>query len=131
MPLNRYLLAPMVIAASLVSTAASATNIRAFDRAAFQAAQRQNRPIVVFVHAPWCPVCKSQEKTMAKVTANKAYKDLVVFRIDYDTQKDLWKSFGATQQSTLIGFRGNRETSRLAHDTDEAKVTAVLAKTLT
>lgn len=131
MRLSRQLLAPIVLAASLISTAASATDIRPFDRAAFQAAQRQNRPIVVFVHAPWCPVCKSQEKTMDKVTANPAYKDLIVFRIDYDTQKPLWKSFGATQQSTLIGFRGKRETSRLAHDTDEAKVTAVLAKTLT
>ena len=126
-----HLLAPVAIAASFVSTAASATDIRPFDRAAFQAAQRQNRPIVVFVHAPWCPVCKSQEKTMAKVTADPAYKDLVVFRIDYDTQKPLWQSFKATQQSTLIGFHGKRETSRLAHDTNEAKVAAVLAKTLT
>ena len=131
MRLSRHLVAPIVAAASLLPAAANATDIRPFNKAAFQAAQKQNRPVVVFVHAPWCPVCKSQMKTMDKVTASPAYKDLIVFRIDYDTQKDLWKSFGATQQSTLIGFHGKRETGRIAHDTDEAKVTAVLAKTLT
>lgn len=125
-----YLAAPIVVVASLASSAASATDIRPFDRAAFVTAQRQNRPIIVFVHAPWCPVCKQQLKTMDKVTAGAPYKNLIVFRIDYDTQKPLWQSFGATQQSTLIAFHGKRETGRIAHDADEAKVTAVLAKTL-
>ena len=127
----RHLVAPVVLAASLISTAASAADIRPFDRAAFQAAQRQNRPILVWVHAPWCPVCKQQGKTIDKVSANPAYRNLIVFRIDYDTQKPLWRSFGATQQSTLIAFHGKRETARIAHDADEAKVAAVLARTLT
>ena len=126
----RFLGAPVAMVAAFVSTAASATDIRPFDRAAFEAAQAQNRPIIVFVHAPWCPVCKSQMKTMDKVTANPAYKNLVVFRIDYDTQKPLWQSFGATMQSTLIGYHGKRETGRIAHITNAAQVTAVLAKTL-
>jgi thioredoxin 1 len=127
----RYLVAPVVLAAGLVSTTGSAAETRAFDQAAFQAAQRQNRPILIWVHAPWCPVCKQQGKTIDKVSANPAYKNLLVFRINYDTQKPLWQSFGATQQSTLIAFHGKRETARIAHDADEAKVTAVLARTLT
>lgn len=53
-------------------------------------------------------------------------RDMQVFRIDYDTQKPLWRRFGATQQSTLIAFRGRRETGRIAHETDEAKVSAVI-----
>lgn len=127
----RFLAAPIVLAAALVSTAASATDMRPFDQAAFQTAQRQNRPIVVFVHAPWCPVCRQQLKTIDKVSATPAYKNLIVFRIDYDTQKPLWQRFGATQQSTLIAYHGKRETARIAHDADEAKVTAVLSRTLT
>jgi thioredoxin 1 len=51
---------------------------------------------------------------------------LQVFRIDYDTQKPLWQKFGATMQSTLIGFRGKRETGRIAHETNDAKVSAVI-----
>lgn len=105
---------------------AAAPAVRPFDQAAFDAAQKAGKPIVVWVHAPWCPVCRAQEKTIARVTANPAYHDMQVFRIDYDTQKALWKKFGATMQSTVISFRGKRETGRIAHETDDAKVTAVI-----
>ena len=130
MSIARSMIFPLAVAAAMVSTAASATDVRPFDRAAFETAQQQNRPIIVFVHAPWCPVCRSQIKTMDKVTADSEYRNLIVFRIDYDTQRPLWQSFGATQQSTLIGFHGLRETGRIAHESDEAKVTQVLAQTL-
>ena len=109
---------------------ASATEYVPFDQAAFDQAKAQNKPIIVFVHAPWCPVCKAQMKTMDAVTAAPAYKDLVVFRIDFDTQPNLWKPFGATQQSTLIAYHGATETGRIAHDSDPAKVTDILQKTL-
>jgi len=130
MSLARSIFFALVAAAAMISTAASATDVRPFDRAAFETAQKQNRPIIVFVHAPWCPVCRSQIKTMDKVTADPAYRTLIVFRIDYDTQKPLWQSFGVTKQSTLIGFHGTRETGRIAYESDEMKVTRVLAQTL-
>lgn len=131
MTLARHLLAPVALFVALAPAAASATPIRPFSQAAFAAAQKQNRPILIFVHAPWCPVCRSQMKTIDKVTAAPAYKKLVVFRIDFDTQKPVWQRFGATQQSTLIGYHGKRETSRIAHETDAAKVGKVIADTLT
>ena len=56
-------------------------------------------------------------------------RNFIVFRIDYDTQKPLWQSFGVTKQSTLIGFHGTRETGRIAYESDEMKVTRVLAQT--
>ena len=105
---------------------AAAPAVRPFDQAAFTAAQRAGRPILVWVHAPWCPVCREQAKTIARVTADPAYRNMQVFRIDYDTQKPLWQQFGATMQSTVIGFHGRRETGRIAHETDDAKVSAVI-----
>lgn len=110
----------------LVAPASAQVAGRAFDQAAFEAAQKAGRPILVWVHAPWCPVCRQQQKTIARVTAEPAFRDMHVFRIDYDTQKALWRAFGATQQSTLIAFRGRRETGRIAHETDDAKVSAVI-----
>jgi thioredoxin 1 len=109
-----------------VPAVAAALAVRPFDQAAFDAAQKAGKPILVWVHAPWCPVCRKQEKTIARVTADPAYRDMQIFRIDYDTQKSLWAMFGATMQSTVIGFRGKRETARIAHETDDAKVTAVI-----
>ncbi len=115
---------PAIIAAA--PAAAAAPVVRQFDQAAFDAAQRAGKPILVWVHAPWCPVCREQAKTIARVTDAPAYRDMQVFRIDYDTQKTLWKKFGATMQSTVIAFRGRRETARIAHETDEGKVSAVI-----
>ncbi len=114
---------PMMIAAPAV---AAAPAVQPFDQAAFDAAQKAGRPILVWVHAPWCPVCREQAKTIAQVTAQAPFAKMVVFRIDYDTQKPLWQKFGATMQSTLIAFHGKRETARIAHDADAARVAAVI-----
>ncbi|WP_313213434.1 thioredoxin family protein [Stenotrophomonas acidaminiphila] len=109
---------------------APAVAIRAYDQMAFDQAQAANKPILVWVHAPWCPVCREQEKAIKQITADPAYRDLVVLRIDFDTQKPLWQKFGATMQSTLIGFHGKRETGRVAHESDVARVAPVLRSTL-
>ena len=104
--------------------------IRAYDQIAFDQAQAANKPILVWVHAPWCPVCREQEKAIKQITADPAYRDLLVLRIDFDTQKPLWQKFGATMQSTLIGFHGKRETGRVAHESDVARIAPVLRSTL-
>ncbi|OJY80428.1 MAG: hypothetical protein BGP18_16235 [Stenotrophomonas sp. 69-14] len=104
--------------------------IRAYDQMTFDQAQAANQPILVWVHAPWCPVCREQEKAIKQITADPAYRDLLVLRIDFDTQKPLWQKFGATMQSTLIGFHGKRETGRVAHESDVARVAPVLRSTL-
>lgn len=120
------------LAAAFVAVAAPAHagDIRKFDAVEFKSIQASNRPAVIWVHAPWCPVCKAQELTIKKLLATSSYKDMSVLTIDFDTQKELWSSFKATQQSTLIGFHGRRETSRIAHDADPESVTAVFASAL-
>lgn len=115
---------PAIIATAPADAAAPA--IQPFNQTAFDAAQKAGKPILVWVHAPWCPVCREQAKTIASLTAMPAYRDMQVFRIDYDTQKPMWQRFGATMQSTLVAFRGSRETARIAHDADQSKVSAVI-----
>ncbi|GAA0733472.1 hypothetical protein GCM10009106_16150 [Sphingomonas japonica] len=111
---------------AVVAAPASATERVAYSDAAFAAAQRAGRPILVEVHAPWCPVCAAQGRMLDKLTA-KGDRDLIVFRIDYDSQKPLWKKFGAQKQSTMIAFRGAKETGRIAYVSDEASMTRLLA----
>lgn len=120
----------LIATAAAFATPASAGEILAFDKKAFGASQAQNSSVIVFVHAPWCPICKAQEQTIKKLLATPRFKHVTVLKIDFDTQKPLWSKFGVTQQSTLIGFHGRRETSRLAHDANPDKVASVLASTL-
>ena len=53
-----------------------------------------------------------------------------VLAIDFDTQKDVMRSFGATSRSTLIAFKGKTEVGRLVGDTKIAKIKALMAKGL-
>lgn len=129
-PLIRFLAGLLFAVSAVLAAPTSAADYPAFDQAAFEKAQADNKPILVFVHAPWCPVCKAQIKTIDQITADAAYKDLVILRIDYDTQPELWRRFGATMQSTLIAFHGAKERSRIAHIAEPAAVTDVLRQTL-
>ena len=122
----RSMFLSVAVIAAPITIAAPAHAAPTVNQAAFDAAQKAGKPILVWVHAPWCPVCRQQAKTIERVIAEPAYRDMQVFRIDYDTQKPLWQKFGATMQSTLIGFRGKRETGRIAHETNDAKVSAVI-----
>ena len=36
-----------------------------FDAASFQATQAAGKPILIDVFAPWCPVCKAQQRFSA------------------------------------------------------------------
>ena len=57
-------------------------------------------------------------------------KELVSFNIDFDTQKDLLKTFGVQKQSTLIVFKGKQEMGRSTGVTDPQAITALVGKSI-
>lgn len=123
-------IAAAAIAAALLSAPVQAADEwRPYDRAAFTAAQAQNLPILLDVHAWWCPVCASQARTIHRIVATGQHPRLVVFRINYDGQKDVWRSLGVQKQATLIAFHGRRETGRIAFMTDADKIAQLVAST--
>ncbi len=96
--------------------------------AAFAAAQAAGKPILVAVHADWCPTCAKQKPILSKLGADPAMKELMVFVVDFDTQKEITQRFGVRMQSTLIVFRGTAERDRSVGVTDEAALKALLGK---
>lgn len=101
-----------------------------YDDAAFKAAQAAGKPILVQVHADWCPQCAAQRPIIANLIKTDKFKDLVIFNIDFDTQKDLVRKFNAQRQSTLIVFKGANEIERSAGATQAGSITDLLAKAL-
>jgi thioredoxin 1 len=109
---------------TLVLLAMPALAAEAFTKAAFVKAQEIGQPILLHVSAPWCPTCKAQEPTVSLIEKERA--DLKVFRVDFDSQKDVLRELKVTTQSTLIAFDGRTEKARSAGETDPVKIRALV-----
>lgn len=72
---------------------------RAYSPSEFEAARNKKR--VYFFHAAWCPTCRAAEEEFV-ANLNKIPSDVVLFKTDYDTQKELKKRYGITYQHTFV-----------------------------
>lgn len=104
----------VAVSAFVAASAAQAFEAKPYDEAAFKQAQAAGSSILVHVTAPWCPTCKAQHAALDAINNKPGYAKLAVFDVDFDSQKDALKAFKANAQSTLIAFKGNAETGRLA-----------------
>jgi thioredoxin 1 len=127
--LNATIVAAALLVAGLFSPASAGTAVP-FSEEAFKAAQASGSPILVEIHADWCPTCKAQNPILDKLTADPRFKDLKVFRVDFDAMKPVVRQFGAQMQSTLIVFKGSAEKGRSVGDTKQASIAALLDKSL-
>jgi len=126
---RRYILRALALSAGLtLAPAAFAAEKKPFDAKAFAAAQAAGKSILIEVHAPWCPTCKAQAPTLARLSKQPKFKNMIRFNIDFDSQKDLLRKFNVRTQSTLIVFKGKREVGRSTGITDAASIEALLAK---
>ncbi len=80
--------------------------------------------------APWCPTCKAQRPILSNLEADPKFKDLVVLDVDFDSQKDVLRQLGVRVQSTLIAFKGERETARSAGETRPEPIAKLLDSAL-
>jgi thiol:disulfide interchange protein len=126
---------PFVLGLAMLPMLALAVPAYAFEpkpysAAALAAAQATGKPILVEVHADWCPTCRAQTATLGKLAADARFKDFVVLRVDFDSQKDDVRKLNARSQSTLIVYRGTQERGRVVGDAGEASLNALLTKAL-
>ncbi len=127
---RRSVLFAAVAASAAIATPAFAAGPQPFKDAAFAEAQKAGKPIFVAIHASWCTICQAQKPILAELMADSKFKDLVYFTIDFDSQKDLVRRFGARMQSTLISFKGATEQGRSVGDTNRQSIAALLNKVL-
>lgn len=131
MSISRFLAAAAtLVGAAMLAVSAFAADAAKFDAAAFAEAKKAGKSILVDVHAPWCSTCKAQKAVLDDLAAKPEYKDVVLMRIDFDTQKDDWSALGAQSRSTLIAFKGEKETGRIVGDTKKESIEALLKSAL-
>lgn len=101
-----------------------------FDRDAFDAAVAGGGPVLVDVFAPWCTTCRAQGRVLDGLFGEPRFSAFQVFVVDYDTEKEIMRSFGVQQRSTLIAFSGGAEVGRVIADTRPETISALLESAL-
>lgn len=117
----------LAAAALLASMGVASAAEQAFTAADFAAAQKGGKPIVVHIYAPWCPTCRAQEPILHKLESDPK---ITAFRVDFDSQKNVVRSLNATNQSTIIVFKGEKEIGRSVGETDPQAIGALVNKAL-
>ncbi|XYD10431.1 thioredoxin family protein [Methylobacterium sp. NMS12] len=113
-----------------VPVPARAGETRPFSDDAFEAAQKGGKPVLIAVSAPWCPICRTQKPILAKLSAEPRFRDLQIFDVDFDSQKDLLRRLNVRMQSTLIAYKGATEVGRSVGETQPEWIEGLVEKTL-
>lgn len=129
-----HLMRPSLVLAVLfpvvVATPAVAQPIRPYSAAALQAAQRAGQPVLVDVHADWCPTCRAQEPTIQAISRDPAFAKLLILKLDFDSQVAERRALRVAKQSTLIAYRGTGERARATGIVAPEQIRALAASAL-
>lgn len=125
----KFVRALFILLSFLASASAHALEILPYSPAALAQAQQSDSAYALHFHADWCPVCRAQSIVLNRLKSDPKLK-LTVFVVDYDTHKAMRKPYNVHTQSTIIAFRGKKETDRLAGVTDPDAIRAVLESAL-
>ncbi|ANU06485.1 thioredoxin family protein [Paraurantiacibacter namhicola] len=103
---------------------------KAYSPASFETLRASGRPIVVDVHASWCPTCRVQAGILDRYRKSDAFGDVAFVRVDYDNDRQFLKDFRIPRQSTILVFKGGREVGRSVAETNPEKLGALLKRAL-
>ena len=120
----------LLLATSLIFSSAVFAEPTPYTQAAFDTLQKEGKPILIEIHAIWCPTCRAQAPIVNSLLKQKEYQTITPLRVDFDTQKDIVKAFGATKQSTLIVFKSGKEVARSTGATSPSAIESLLAKAI-
>lgn len=126
----KMLLKGFFLLAFIGASASAFATIQSYDKAQFDRAMAQGKPVVVWFHASWCPTCRAQQPAVDRLVASSEMKDVTVFVADFDKETALEKTLRVVQQSTFVVFRSGREVARSTGETDEQAIRATWGKAL-
>ena len=120
-----------LLAALALSAAASlafALDIQPYAAETLAAKQKAGEAVALHFHADWCPTCRAQEKVFNVWKGDAAVPGTLLV-VNFDKERELKRQLGVRSQSTVIVYKGGKETGRLAGDTDPKALRAVLEST--
>lgn len=108
---------------------AAAFEIHPYDKAVVDKLIASGKPVVLHVYASWCLQCHMQKAILENLETDKQYDKIAFFRVDYDGQKDTVAALNCPR-STVIAYKGGKETARMSWGVTEGAVVDVLKTAL-
>jgi thiol-disulfide isomerase/thioredoxin len=68
----------------------------------------EEKDIVLFFSASWCPTCRGAKNDIAK-NFTQLPKDLVIFEVDFDKERELKSKYNIVTQHTFVQIDKNME----------------------
>jgi thioredoxin-like negative regulator of GroEL len=119
---NVLSLIAMSALAAATGRAAFAGDFSAYSAPSFDTALKSGAPVIVHVHADWCPTCRAQAPTLQSMTGDPAYAKATFVRVNFDKDKDFLTGHKVSQQSTILVFKAGKEAARFTGITDAAQL---------
>lgn len=119
---NTLRLLTAVFATNILLGSVFGAEMKRFDAGQFARDQDTGKSVIIDAVAEWCPTCKAQKVVIDELLKDEKYRELVVYRLDFDTQRGELGRLGSQFQSTLIAFSGRTETARSIGDTDPQSI---------
>ena len=88
---RRSILVAAFAAGTLAIVPALAQTAPAFDAKAFADAQKAGKPILIAIHAPWCPTCKAQAPILGELRADPGSRTSLISS-SISTARRMWSS---------------------------------------
>ena len=99
-----------------------------FSQEVFEQLQKDNKVVLVDIHADWCSTCAKQQKLLQTYSEKHPERELHVLQVDFDNQKDVVKAFRAPRQSTMLLYKGDMQFWYAVAETREEVITEEIEK---
>ena len=120
-----------VVAAGLaIAAVASLAGEVPFDKASFDAALAQGKPVIVEFSADWCPTCRAQKPIVQSLLKEERLRPVTLFNANFDTEVELKRQLRVSQQSTFVVFKGGKEVGRSTGQTQKDVIADLFDKAL-
>ena len=114
----------------LATTGIAAADEVPFNQTKYEQAVAAGKPVVVYLHADWCPTCRAQQPIVDRLSKEPRLKEVTIFVADFDKETALEKSLKVNQQSTFVVFKQGHEVTRSTGQTAEPVIRATLEQAL-
>ncbi len=116
------------VAALMMVAPAFASDFKAYNKAEFDKLVDSGQPVLVHVHADWCPTCKRQLSVLGPMLKDPANAKVTAVTVNFDTETAFKQANKVGGQSTLIVYKGGKEVSRSVGATDVAAIGGLIAQ---